>query len=65
MLLLLQSKRQKEVKMQVFSKDLPICCYAEKEVDVLLNGRMQSVENGTAEFVSHKEAKAHIKALFT
>ncbi len=39
------------------------CCYTEEEVERLLNERMQSIEDGTAEFVSHDEVKARIKAM--
>lgn len=39
------------------------CCYTEEEVERLLNERMQSIEDGTAEFVSHDEVKARIKAI--
>ncbi len=41
----------------------PPCCYSEEEVEKLLNERMQSIEDGTAEFVSHDEVKARIKAM--
>ena len=41
----------------------PPCCYTEEEVERLLNERMQSIEDGTAEFVSHNEVKARIKAM--
>ena len=40
--------------------DTPPCCYTEEEVERLLNERMQSIENGTAEFVSHDEVKARL-----
>ena len=43
---------------------VPPCCYTEEEVERLLNERMQSIEDGTAEFVSHDEVKARIKAMF-
>ena len=39
------------------------CCYTEEEVENLLNERMQSIEDGTVEFVSHDEVKARIKAM--
>lgn len=42
---------------------IPPCCYTEEEVDWLLNERMQSIEDETAEFVSHDEVKACIKAM--
>ena len=41
----------------------PPCCYTEEEVERLLNERMQSIEDGTAEFVSHNEVKARIKEM--
>lgn len=41
----------------------PPCCYTEEEIERLLNERMQSIENGTAELVSNDEVKARIKAL--
>ena len=41
----------------------PPCCYTEEEVEKLLAERMQSIEDGTAEFVSHDEVKARIKAM--
>ena len=43
--------------------DTPPCCYTEEEVERLLNERLQSIENGTAEFVAHDEVKARIKAM--
>ena len=39
------------------------CRYSEAEVEKLLNERMNAIENGTAEFVSHEEVKARIKAM--
>jgi hypothetical protein len=45
------------------SQDTPPCQYTTDDVDQLLTNRMQEIENGTAEFVSHEEVKAHIKAL--
>ena len=41
----------------------PPCCYSEEEVEMLLNERMQSIEDGSAEFISHDEVKARIKAM--
>lgn len=41
----------------------PPCCYTKEEVEKLLNERLQSIEDGTAEFVSHDEVKARIKAM--
>ena len=45
------------------SQDTPPCQYTAEDVDRLLTNRMQNIENGTAEFVSHEEVKARIKAL--
>lgn len=45
------------------NNDRPPCCYTEEEVERLLNERLQSIEDGTAEFVSHDEVKARIKAM--
>ena len=45
------------------STKVPPCCYTEEEVERLLKERMQSIEDGTAEFVSHDEVKARIKAM--
>lgn len=42
---------------------IPPCCYNEEEVERLLNERMQSNKDETAEFVSHDEVKARIKAM--
>ena len=42
---------------------VPPCCYTEEEVERLLNERMKSIEDGTAELVSHDEVKARIKAI--
>lgn len=42
---------------------IPPCCYNEEEVDWLLNERMQSIKDETAEFVSHDEVKARIKEM--
>ena len=42
---------------------IPPYCYTEEEVENLLNERMQSIEDGTAEYVSHDEVKARIKAM--
>lgn len=42
---------------------VPPCCYTEEEVDRLLNERIKSIEDGTAELVSNEEVKARIKAL--
>ncbi|MBQ2543137.1 MAG: hypothetical protein II554_07270 [Bacteroidales bacterium] len=39
------------------------CCYSEAEVEKLLNERMKCIDDGTAEFVSHEEVKARIKAM--
>ncbi len=41
----------------------PPCNYTVEEVERLLNERMQSIEDGTAEFVSHDEVKARIKVM--
>ena len=43
----------------------PPCCYSEEEIERLLNERMQSIEDGTAELVSHDEVKARIKAMLS
>ena len=45
------------------SQDTPPFQYTAEDVDRLLTNRMQNIENGTAEFVSHEEVKARIKAL--
>jgi len=45
------------------SSTTPPCCYTEEEVEKLLAERMQSIEDGTAEMVSHDEVKARIKAI--
>lgn len=39
------------------------CSYTEEEIERLLLERMQSIEDGTAEFISHDEVKARIKAI--
>ena len=43
----------------------PPCCYSDEELETLLNQRMQSIENGTAELISHNEVKARIKAMLS
>lgn len=45
------------------NSEIPPCCYNEEEVERLLNERMQSIKDETAEFVSHDEVKARIKAM--
>lgn len=42
---------------------IPPCCYTEEEVERLLNERMQSIKDETAEFVSHDEVKTRIKEM--
>ena len=54
-------RRDKQHRLP-FATTLP-CCYTEEEVERLINERMQSIEDGTAEFVSHDEVKARIKAM--
>lgn len=49
---------QKEKKQEAQS-----CHYTTKEVEQLLDKRMKNIEDGTAEFVSHDEVKARVKAL--
>lgn len=42
---------------------IPPYSYTEEEVEKLLNERMQSIEDETADFVSHDEVKARIKEM--
>ena len=51
------------VSQKKSNTDTPPCYYTEDEVERLLNERLQNIEDGTAEFVSHDEVKARIKAM--